>query len=170
MAQRQKKNYPAFFRLPPFLFFLPKSKNHRMTSPNRLTCAIASILFLIFRPGNTFYINPTKHPPLSSNGPWDLQSVVHHYAASKSGDNNAAPSSPIKFPSIPVIGPIPSAPPLTLGGEYVLDPPTPLQWKSLQESIVIHKMASRDGDEQKKTGTINAAPIIAFVDNVTGSR
>ena len=65
----------------------------------------------------------------------------------------------------------------------VLDPPTPLQWKALQESVVVHrnqlqKDKKKDGNQNNDndindTGnmvaTIDAAPLIAVIDEVTGT-
>jgi len=116
-------------------------------------------IILIIHYGEPFFTNPIFSLS-SSNGKFQLNS------SKKNDDKSSNP----KFLSIPVIGPIPSVPPLNIGGEYILDPPTPLQWKALQESIVIHKMSSADGITQKQVGTIKAAPIIAFIDEVTGSR
>lgn len=65
----------------------------------------------------------------------------------------------------------------------VLDPPTPLQWKALQESVVVHrnqlqKDKKKDGNQNNdndinNTGnivaTIDATPLIAVIDEVTGT-
>lgn len=74
-----------------------------------------------------------------------------------------------------------------------LDPPTPLQWKTLQECVVVHRnnqlkqqQLTKEGEIEKSnssgegvigdeelaegttTATIGAAPIIAFIDEATG--
>lgn len=65
----------------------------------------------------------------------------------------------------------------------VLDPPTPLQWKALQESVVVHrnqlqkdkkKDANKNNDNEMNNtsnmmATIDAAPLIAIIDEVTGT-
>ena len=58
----------------------------------------------------------------------------------------------------------------------ILDPPTPLQWKALQECAVEHQnrfanSKSNDNDDDKlssKTATIQAAPLIAIIDEASG--
>jgi hypothetical protein len=55
-----------------------------------------------------------------------------------------------------------------------------LQWKALQESLIVHrnritleaqKSTSSEGDDGvQNLGIIDAAPIVAFIDEVTGSR
>lgn len=78
---------------------------------------------------------------------------------------------------VPLLGPIPGEPPLLLGGELILDPPTPMQWQTLQESVVLHQeylneqndinVDTTEADNQKTTG-IDAAPLVAVIDDVTG--
>ena len=60
----------------------------------------------------------------------------------------------------------------------ILNPPTPLQWKALQESVVIHRnnqlsSYNEDDDSSEKDrnfAVIDAAPLIAIIDEHTGSR
>jgi len=98
-----------------------------------------------------------------------------------------------RFPVVPLMGPLITAPPLMVGGEMTLDPPTPLQWKTLQECVVVHRnnqlkqqQLTKEGEIEKSnssgegvigdeelaegttTATIGAAPIIAFIDEATG--
>lgn len=69
---------------------------------------------------------------------------------------------------IPLVGPIPNAPPLLVGGEMLLSPPTPGQWQSLQEAVAIHRNALAAEDQQSSEGgTIDAAPLVAVIDGVT---
>mmetsp|Transcript_3932 Transcript_3932/g.6013 ORF Transcript_3932/g.6013 Transcript_3932/m.6013 type:complete len:454 (+) Transcript_3932:371-1732(+) len=56
-----------------------------------------------------------------------------------------------------------------------LDPPTPLQWKSLQECVVVHRNQldnNHNGDIDMnidmRTATIDAAPLVAIIDKATG--
>jgi hypothetical protein len=51
-----------------------------------------------------------------------------------------------------------------------LDPPTPLQWKALQECVVVHRNRLKENSEDVTvdTATIRAAPLIAIIDEVTG--
>ena len=76
---------------------------------------------------------------------------------------------------IPLVGPIPNAPPLLVGSEMLLSPPTPGQWRSLQEAVAIHRNAlalAAEEDQQTVShvegGTIDAAPLVAVIDGVTG--
>lgn len=83
------------------------------------------------------------------------------------------------LPSIPVIGPIVAAPPLMIGQEMFLDPPTPLQWKALQECVVEHFNQRKNKNSEAIGGeigltmnsavsaTINASPIVAVIDEWT---
>ena len=72
----------------------------------------------------------------------------------------------------------------------ILDPPTPLQWKALQECVVEHQNRfanvqndnnhnsdDTNGDDnngggsttlKSKTATIQAAPLIAIIDDASG--
>ena len=67
----------------------------------------------------------------------------------------------------------------------ILDPPTPLQWKALQECVVEHQNRfanvqndnnNDNGDNsgsssstlKSKTATIQAAPLIAIIDDASG--
>lgn len=79
--------------------------------------------------------------------------------------------------AIPLIGPIPNAKPLLpCGGEMSLDPPTPLQWKALEESVVVHRnflrgqggMVIIDEKSDMAAGVIDAAPLVAVIDDITG--
>jgi len=89
------------------------------------------------------------------------------------GGRNRLPKR--RFPVVPLIGPIITAPPLMIGGEMSLDPPTPLQWRTLQECVVVHRnellRQERDGEEPSETttATIGAAPIVAFIDDTTAT-
>jgi len=80
--------------------------------------------------------------------------------------------------TIPLIGPIPNAPPLILGADMMLNPPTPLQWKALEESVVVHKnfeqkhsttQDQHDDDNPTSSSTaIDAAPLVAIIDETSG--
>lgn len=61
----------------------------------------------------------------------------------------------------------------------ILNPPTPLQWKALQESVVVHRNQYSSQEEEKhddnhnneiKFATIDAAPLVAIIDEYTGKR
>ena len=82
---------------------------------------------------------------------------------------------------VPLIGPVPGAPPLLVGGAMTLDPPTPMQWGALQEAVVVHQNSLKREDaerqglvereeaaEEAEGGTIDAAPLVAVIDAVTG--
>jgi hypothetical protein len=80
--------------------------------------------------------------------------------------------------TIPLIGPIPNAPPLLLGADMILNPPTPFQWKALEESVVVHKnfeqkhsttQDQHDDDNPTSSSTaIDAAPLVAIIDETSG--
>jgi len=96
------------------------------------------------------------------NGP--LHSLTQLYA------QNLNKPGKSKLPVIPVIGPIINAKPLMIGGEMILDPPTPLQWKALQECVVVHRNQFMEQDKgDMRTATINASPLVAIIDEVTGT-
>ena len=55
----------------------------------------------------------------------------------------------------------------------VLDPPTPMQWKALQECVVLHRnqfqtQRGQNGARSTNTATIDAAPLIAIIDEASG--
>jgi hypothetical protein len=94
----------------------------------------------------------------------------------RQGDN-ASPSRPHERRSqqVPLLGPIPGAPPLLLGGEMTLDPPTPLQWQALEESVILHQQYLKEQQSagENKTASaqitgVDAAPLVAVIDDVTG--
>ena len=75
--------------------------------------------------------------------------------------------------ALPLIGPIINAPPLLLGADIQLNPPTPLQWKALQESVVVHQhsLQQQQGNSiQEDAATITAAPLILIIDEKSGIR
>jgi hypothetical protein len=51
-----------------------------------------------------------------------------------------------------------------------LDPPTPLQWQTLEESVIIHQqyLKEQGGNETCRTTGVDAAPLVAVIDDVTG--
>ncbi len=59
--------------------------------------------------------------------------------------------------SIPVIGPLLNTLPLVMGATLWLDPPTPLQWKTLEVCVDALK------DKQMGFATIDAAPLVAVL-------
>ena len=68
--------------------------------------------------------------------------------------------------SVPIIGPLPRSSPLMVGDEMKLNHPTPLQWRSLEESVITHLERNKGNDG---AGTaINGAPIVAIIDEVSG--
>ena len=78
--------------------------------------------------------------------------------------------------TIPVLAVIPGSKPLMVGEDYVLDSPTPLQWQVLEEAMYTHreylKQEARrnDGHENNNIAGIDAAPLVAFMDEVTSQR
>lgn len=92
------------------------------------------------------------------------------FASLNDGDlgNEATLQRPkTRFQTIPVVGPIPGREPLLLGADVFLDPPTPLQWKALEESISIHHRFKKS---VANVTAVDAGPMIAFIDYTTGSR
>lgn len=71
--------------------------------------------------------------------------------SSGSASNNVAPNA------VPLIGPIPMAPPLMIGSELVLSEPTPLQWKALSCAATM-----------PLNSVVDAAPIVAVIDDISG--
>jgi len=82
---------------------------------------------------------------------------------------------------VPLLGPIPGAPPLILGGELIIDSPTPLQWQTLEESVLLHRQYLKeqltmnetkdtkvDAFDAPMTTGVDAAPLVAVIDDVTG--
>eukprot|EP00542_Grammatophora_oceanica_P013028 CAMPEP_0194030930 /NCGR_PEP_ID=MMETSP0009_2-20130614/4244_1 /TAXON_ID=210454 /ORGANISM="Grammatophora oceanica, Strain CCMP 410" /LENGTH=482 /DNA_ID=CAMNT_0038670969 /DNA_START=97 /DNA_END=1542 /DNA_ORIENTATION=+ len=70
--------------------------------------------------------------------------------------------------NVPLLGPIPGSKPLLIGGELLLDPPSPAQWAALEESVVVHRKYLKDQNETSTTA-IDAAPLIAVIDEVTAT-
>lgn len=66
--------------------------------------------------------------------------------------------------TLPVIGPLPGAPPLLVGSEMYLNAPTPLQWLALEEACHIHRAHLKDST----VPGIDSAPLVAFLDEYTG--
>lgn len=103
-----------------------------------------------------------------------------------SSDNERSASSSSAAQVIPIIGPIPNLPPLLITGEMTLSPPTPMQWRALQEAVVVHRnalareQAEQGGNGRKSStaagtatpedtgGTIDAAPLVAVIDEISG--
>lgn len=83
----------------------------------------------------------------------------------KEGDENESSSTEAHLQrlSVPLIGPLPNSSPLIVGGEMSLNHPTPLQWSSLEESVIIHM------ERNKGTGetAIDGAPIVAVIDEIS---
>jgi hypothetical protein len=70
-------------------------------------------------------------------------------------------SGRLSRPSIPVIGPIPLAPPLMVGDDMIVKQPTPMQWTTFEEARWIHM-------NSHNMSLVDAAPIVAVIDEVTG--
>lgn len=74
---------------------------------------------------------------------------------------------------VPLLGPIPGAPPLLLGGEILIEQPTPLQWETIEEAVLLHEKYLKEEqssciDRMSITTGIDAAPLVAVIDEVTG--
>jgi hypothetical protein len=70
-------------------------------------------------------------------------------------------SGRLSRPSIPVIGPIPLAPPLMVGDDMIVKQPTPMQWTTFEEARWIHM-------NSHNMSLVDASPIVAVIDEVTG--
>ena len=80
---------------------------------------------------------------------------------------SSGPSSSSNGPTfIPVIGPLLNTAPLLIGGTLWLDPPTPLQWKTIEvcvEAAASSKKAKGANTDLDGIATIDAAPLVAVV-------
>lgn len=105
-------------------------------------------------------------------------------------DENNGETKTQRGQHVPILGPIPGAPPLLLGGELILDPPTPLQWDTLEESVLLHQQYLQEqeqssqrneaddnlidemstSDRSAMTAGIDAAPLVAVIHDVTGGK
>lgn len=80
------------------------------------------------------------------------------------------------LPEIPVLDLLrPNAPPLVLGGSLWLDPPTPLQWKTLETSVDICFASGKQEMKTDDEGTtimasIDAAPLVAILPSANDER
>jgi hypothetical protein len=68
--------------------------------------------------------------------------------------------------TIPVLGPFPGQPPLMLGAEMALDPPTPWQWQIIEEAVWQHHKHLREEDDLYDA-SIDEAPLVAVMDKTT---
>ncbi len=73
--------------------------------------------------------------------------------------------------TIPVLGPIPGAMPLVVGGDMYLDPPTPMQWLTLEESILAFQQQNITVNHPTigATATIDASPLVAVIHDSTNA-
>jgi len=65
-----------------------------------------------------------------------------------------------KRPSVPVMGPFLMQSPLLVGDYYSIKDPTPLQWQTIHEAVLIHKILGKDN-------IVHSSPIVAFIDEAT---
>ena len=84
--------------------------------------------------------------------------------------------------NIPVLGPIPGQSPLLLGAELALEPPTPLQWYTLEEAALIQEQQQVPPDQCSDSSSsvsslsgkiamdaaIDASPLVAILDQASG--
>ena len=93
---------------------------------------------------------------------------------------NKQPLRQQRVMTIPVLGPIPGARPLMVGEDFIVEEPTPMQWDVLQEALYNHRnylqeqqqqqpAPANDASSQHQAGPagIDAAPLVAFMDDVT---
>ena len=80
---------------------------------------------------------------------------------------HAAPKRNTIVMTIPVLGPIPNSPPILVGEDRILKCPSPLQWNTIEECIHNHQLYVKESQEEHDVVGIDAAPIVAFMDDVT---
>lgn len=93
------------------------------------------------------------------------RSLVLWYKSESTKNDAAETPTQQQTMSIPVVGPIPGKPPLMIGSEMVLTPPTPMQWLTIQEAAQQHEK-HQQGNAKHVPG-ISAAPIVAVIDDYT---
>jgi hypothetical protein len=91
---------------------------------------------------------------------------THHDKAVNNDDGLRARIDPNAVLTIPVLGPFPGQPPLMLGAEMALDPPTPWQWQIIEEAVWQHHKHLREEDDFYDA-SIDAAPLVAIMDSTT---
>jgi hypothetical protein len=73
--------------------------------------------------------------------------------------------------TIPVLSPIPGGSPLVIGEDYVLEQPTPMQWKILEEALHAHRKYKEElpeaTNDRIEVVCVDAAPLVAFMDEQT---
>jgi hypothetical protein len=75
--------------------------------------------------------------------------------------------------TIPVLGPFPGHAPLIMGADLLLNPPTPMQWQSLEEAVYTHQRHFKKQANNKtnlgtrRAASIDAAPLVAIMDDYT---
>jgi hypothetical protein len=68
--------------------------------------------------------------------------------------------------TIPVLGPFAGQPPLLLGGELILNPPSPLQWKTITECVEVHNQAIKSlYQNATNAASLDAAPLVAILES-----
>jgi hypothetical protein len=72
--------------------------------------------------------------------------------------------------TIPVLPFIPGGGPLLVGEDFLLHHPTPLQWKTLEECLHNHQLYLRDAATTTNVVGIDAAPLVAFMDELTSAK
>jgi len=95
-----------------------------------------------------------------SRTPWLILLFSSRKDTTSSNDDNS--KRVFRRPSIPVIGPIPLAPPLLVGDNMVVKQPTPMQWTTFEEALWIHT------NSNNSSTAVDASPIVAIMDEVTG--
>ena len=90
----------------------------------------------------------------------DDKSNANHHCILSSGTNTQLRR--VNHYTVPVIGPLLQVPPLLIGSDLFLNPPTPIQWKTIEECVEIHSLARNNFN--LTTAVLDAAPLVAVLD------
>lgn len=130
-----------------------------------LTSLLAVPLSFAFQPvllGSVRVVRGNIHPATSATTLFYQSNATDHDSSSSrtGGHPRQSPSTP----TIPVIGPLLNQPPLLMGATLWLDPPTPLQWKTIEVCVDAMVAQQQQGqDDGDWLATIDAAPLVAIL-------
>ena len=133
----------------------------------RTVCFFITVL----QPGwASFVMPPARHRQRNSSTRFAYRNELGEGGSRNYGlgDEAAMQTPRIVGFNVPLIGPIPGRLPLVMGSELLLVP-TPMQWKALEESVLLHRQYIKEQGNSTITG-IDAAPLVAVIDEVSGQR
>lgn len=139
--------------------------------------SVALVCFLLTIPLTRAWLPLPQQPQSSriSNTHLKYRDHGHEEDADEQAQHPRAAASTKKL-TIPVLGPIPGAKPLVVGSDMYLDAPTPMQWLTLEESIVAFQQQNNTEGVPTigATATIDASPLVAImhdsINHVDGSQ